>query len=171
MQPQIDYWVEIVLNFFGYMFAVVFADLFINKTIRKIRNVLRAAYDKELPDYVPVLPRTVGFVERALYIAAIQMGAPEFIGLWITLKTASRWEIWSKHGKDEIPGRATFNIFVAGNGLSIAYAVLGYLIIYWGTRQNLLLAVLSPLALVLANVLLILWLWHMSKKPPVDLKG
>ena len=61
----------------------------------------------------------IGCIERALYVAALQIGTPQFIGLWLILKTAAQWHRWKER-------RWVFNIFVIGNGLSIGYTGAGY---------------------------------------------
>ena len=35
----------------------------------------------------PLLPALVGFVERPLYLGALQMGHGEFIGVWLALRS------------------------------------------------------------------------------------
>lgn len=63
-----------------------------------------------------------GAIDRALFVIALLMGKPDFIALWLGLKTVSQYKRWSE---DET-GRATFNIFLAGNGLSLLYVVATY---------------------------------------------
>jgi hypothetical protein len=65
----------------------------------------------------------VGIAERDLYIPALAMGRPEFLLLWLTLKTVARARRWTD---DElVPGRAVFNNFLIGNSLSIALSLVG----------------------------------------------
>ena len=91
------------------------------------------------------LPIIVGLVERALYVGSMIFCHPEFIGVWLALKVASKWSAWkdgiiegdshlvSKAGiKDagrHLDGSSIFSIFLIGNGLSIGYAVIGFYLI------------------------------------------
>jgi hypothetical protein len=60
---------------------------------------------------------TLGIIERVLYLTSIVVGKPEFIAVWLTLKTV--YESWSK---EKSSARRTYNTFLVGNGLSILYA-------------------------------------------------
>ncbi len=70
---------------------------------------------------------TIGVIERALYLTSIVVRKPEFIALWLTLKTVSQSSRWSKDDS----GRAIYNNFLVGNGLSILFAFAGAGIIQW----------------------------------------
>ena len=63
----------------------------------------------------------VGIVERLLYVTALILGRPEFIAVWLTLKTVARARRWTEEGA--VRGRAIFNNFLVGNGLSIFCSV------------------------------------------------
>jgi hypothetical protein len=39
--------------------------------------------------------KMVGLVERGLYIFALQIGTPEFIGIWLAIKVAGSWQRWT----------------------------------------------------------------------------
>ena len=66
-----------------------------------------------------IVVRVLGILERILYTFSILMGFPQWIAVWLTLKTASRWPGWKedKHRK--------YNIFLIGNAVSILFAVIG----------------------------------------------
>jgi hypothetical protein len=105
------------------VYTSVIADAFIKLTQHLQRMILKRAYPKKkAAPIVPVLPSLLGLVERILYLIAIYIQQPVFIGFWLTLKAASRWEVWTTKDKDSIPGRAYFNIFLFGNALSILYS-------------------------------------------------
>ena len=103
------------------------------KSIGRPRN--RA--DEELhPD--PQLPAQVGVLERSLYTASILVGKEQFIAVWLALKMIPKWS-WYRpsrgNGRNgtsdttkEPSDRSVFNIYLIGNGLSIAYGVAGGLI-------------------------------------------
>jgi hypothetical protein len=83
------------------------------------------------PSPHPQHPAAVGLLERALYTAAWQLGAREFIGLWLVLKALGNWKGWvgdTPHGTGTISGRTTFSLFLLGAGTSLAFGVTGALI-------------------------------------------
>lgn len=61
----------------------------------------------------------LGIFERASYTAAILLGAPTWIGVWLAIKVASQWNRWQG---DE---RATYNVFLMGNLISIFFGIIG----------------------------------------------
>ncbi|MFH0982032.1 MAG: hypothetical protein V2A79_10880 [Planctomycetota bacterium] len=103
----------------------------------------------------PYHPAIVGVIERGLYVAAIQMTAVEFIGVWLAIKVAGQWNRWGEGLRDEdqvvVTGREFFNIFLIGNGLSIAFALVGAKLITWLTSGSNSLAIIVPAILVLAT--------------------
>lgn len=101
--------------------------------------------------------RLVGFVERALFVATLQIGRGEFIGVWLVLKIAGQWKRWAegeKVGDEVIDGRSSFNLFLIGSGLSIAYAFVGAQLIKFMLGKDWWYAIGLPMALFLATVLL-----------------
>ena len=107
----------------GYFFAVAVAHYVIQYVVdglwRAIGWTPSSAY-AERPEYY--LARRVGIVDRALYVVSLQMGKPEFIGVWLALKVAGQWGRWgekAKIGSKDVEGRVFYNIFLIGNGLSV----------------------------------------------------
>lgn len=74
--------------------------------------------DKEKPKRM--LTTQLGMCERASYTAAILLGAPTWIGVWLAIKVGAQWKRWGEE-KD----RATYNVFLIGNLLSIFFGVIG----------------------------------------------
>ncbi len=72
---------------------------------------------------------TIGILERALYLASLQMDRPEFVAVWLGIKTVAQSKSWTE--KSPVPGRAVYNNFLVGNGLSLLYATIGVGIIRW----------------------------------------
>jgi len=66
-----------------------------------------------------ILTAPVGVVERLLYTTSFLVNQPGFVAVWLALKVASQWKRWE--GED----RATYNVFLIGNGLSMIMAYLG----------------------------------------------
>ena len=103
------------------------------------------------------LSRLVGFVERALFVATLQMGRGELIGIWLVLKVAGQWKRWTegeKVGDKTIDGRSAFNIFLIGSGLSIAYAFVGGQLIRLIIGKDWWYVIGLPAGLLLATLLL-----------------
>jgi hypothetical protein len=61
----------------------------------------------------------LGICERASYTAALLLGAPTWIGVWLAIKVAAQWQRW------QAEERATYNVFLIGNILSIFFGLLG----------------------------------------------
>jgi hypothetical protein len=61
----------------------------------------------------------LGICERISYTGALLLGVPGWIGVWLAVKVAAQWQRWT--GQE----RATFNVFLIGNLLSIFFSVLG----------------------------------------------
>lgn len=61
----------------------------------------------------------LGIIERILYSSAFMLGAPSWVAVWLGLKVAVQWNRWK--GKE----RATYNIFLIGNAISIVFGFIG----------------------------------------------
>jgi hypothetical protein len=66
-----------------------------------------------------VLTLPLGIVERAIYTVALIIGAPEWIAVWLAMKVAVAWRRWQ--GEE----RATYNVFLIGNALSVIFGLIG----------------------------------------------
>ena len=80
----------------GYIFAVVIGHFFIRWIVDEMWKETGwdgTNYD-DRPGYYQ--PRLVGLIERVLYLGSLQMGKPEFIGLWLALKVAGQWNRWRR---------------------------------------------------------------------------
>lgn len=66
-----------------------------------------------------LIVRILGFFERALYTISIIMCLPQWIAVWLTLKTAVAWVGWQNdtHRK--------YNLFLIGNAVSILFGIIG----------------------------------------------
>jgi hypothetical protein len=64
--------------------------------------------------------RQVGWLERALYTAALLIGAWQWVGIWLAIKVAARWR--STSGDPDAP---VDNVWLIGTGLSVLFAFLG----------------------------------------------
>jgi hypothetical protein len=97
----------------------------------------------------------VGLVERLLYVAALQIGKGEFIGVWLALKAAGQWEVWREPTPE---ARATYQIFLIGSALSVLYAGVGFKIIGWVLDGEWLRAMLGFLFVIAVPAGLRMWM-------------
>jgi len=65
-----------------------------------------------------------GIVERGLYTTALVLGAPQWVGIWLVMKAASRW------GDSETRERSQ-DIWMIGSGLSVLFGFLGAWFALW----------------------------------------
>jgi len=65
----------------------------------------------------------LGIVERFLYMVAFIYGIYAWVLVWLTLKTAIKYQRWEKGDK-----RGAYNAFLIGSGLNILFGVIGALI-------------------------------------------
>src|SRR6187402_2877833 len=106
----------------GYAFAAIIGHMCIATVVDGLWRGEAVSNSKVRP--TAYLSRLLGFVERALFVATLQMGRGELIGVWLVLKVAGQWKRWMEGEKVEdkvIEGRNSFNMFLIGSGLSIAY--------------------------------------------------
>lgn len=103
-------------------------------------------------------PKIIGIIERIFYMFSWLAIKPEFIGFWLALKVAGQWKRWEKDSetglsetglKKKIPGRAVFNVFLIGNGLSILFGIMGALIVQWLSEGQIWVAIVVPSTLIL----------------------
>ena len=138
----------------GYGFAVIVGHLCILVVVDGLWRGESGHLSYKRASY---LSRLVGFVERALFVATLQMGRGEFIGVWLLLKVAGQWKRWTEGetvGDKTIDGRSAFNIFLIGSGLSIAYAFVGAHLIRFIVGKDWWYAIGLPVGLLLATLLL-----------------
>ena len=85
--------------------------------------------DEKEAERISWIPLLVGIFERAIITTLVGWnvsGAAGFIGTWIAIKSAGGWTTWSK---GTTYGRATLFVGLLGSALSVAFALLGGLII------------------------------------------
>jgi tetrahydromethanopterin S-methyltransferase subunit B len=84
---------------------------------------------KSYPGRVPWMPAWIGLFERALYCLLIGGnvdGGAAFIGVWVGIKLAGGWQVWSK---GTTYGRAIFFSGLLGNAMSVIYGIVAGLVI------------------------------------------
>ena len=105
----------------GYALAILIGQVTIGPIVRLlVRRYLGP--DREITE--PGLARLIGALEQVLYISAILLGRPEFIGVWLILKVAGEWRPGARDGQSVTVGQAReYTIFLFGNGLAVVLAV------------------------------------------------
>ncbi|HHT9132126.1 MAG TPA: hypothetical protein ACFYED_06540 [Candidatus Tripitaka californicus] len=151
----------------GYLFAIIVAHFSISLVVDRLWNSIGWEKDKD-SELRPEshLPRILGCVERALYTASFQLDKSEFIGVWLALKVAGQWKRWGEdmeYGGRKIIGRTFYNIFLIGNALSIAYAIVSAKVIGWCLQREWSLAIGVPTSLLLATLVLLYWVGRYKK--------
>lgn len=129
----------------GFFFSVVVGAWMVGATVRAMRTSLGVA-----PVPFAWQSNAVGLLERALYTSAWLVGRPGFVAIWLGLKLAGHW----KHGMsggEAVPGKAAFGVFLIGNGLSLAYGLLGGMMVDWLRFELWPYAIAAPIVLVLFN--------------------
>jgi hypothetical protein len=102
----------------------------LHKRIAALRSELIAAEAltleerKQYPGRVPWMPAWIGLFERALYCLLIGLdvaGGATFIGVWVGIKLAGGWQVWSK---GTTYGRAILFAGLLGNAMSVLFGVV-----------------------------------------------
>ncbi|MDA8174273.1 MAG: hypothetical protein M0018_06755 [Nitrospiraceae bacterium] len=151
----------------GYLFSVVIGHFLIYPLVDSLWNNLgwQRRPEGDLVRPVPEHHAMVGMLERGLYTSALLMGKMEFIGLWFFIKVAGNWKGFSEDREFDgvkIHGRSIFNIALIANGFSIAYGVLGGMIVNWLNAEQYDLAFGASAILVVVTAGF--WLWSRQRR-------
>ena len=154
---QIVVWPKWAIIAGAYIFATVIAHFPIHWAVAEMWKIVEIDTDKRHEVY-GWQTGPLGMIERALYVVALGLLRPEFIAVWLTLKTVTKSPRWSLN-----PGRHIFNIFLVGNGLSILFALAAAGVVSWVTGYSWerldCLPMAAPLALFGVALLLCVYLW------------
>lgn len=88
-------------------------------------KLLWPKFKEEFPDGITNYPKgqltliILGAFERLLYTLALVVGAWQWVGVWMGIKTAVHWEGW-KNDKYR-----SFNLFLTGNAINIFFGLIG----------------------------------------------
>jgi len=99
----------------------------------RVRGLKRTPRGASGPDLLT--PQVAGLIERVMYVAALDFlgwGASFLIGSWLLIKAAGNWKTWNEGvqlDKGVAPGRAVYQSFLVGSGLSVVFAFTGFQII------------------------------------------
>lgn len=134
----------------GYGFAVL-GGLLVGAVTR--RYWVKWSQGKTNVPSDPVPAAMVGVVERPLYVTSLLIGQPAFIALWLGLKFGGWWK-GRASATDGLHRPSIFQSFLIGNGLSLAYAGVGFTVIKWARQDDWMSAGIVMGALVLLTLLL-----------------
>ncbi len=103
---------------------------------------------------------TLARIEGVLYLAFLQLGLGELIGIWLILKVAGQWKRWMDDGDEKTQrpdGRSVFHIFLIGNALSVLYSFVGFKLIGWVNAGEVVQVIWVSLTVI--AVTLVFWAW------------
>ena len=145
----------------GYGFSV-FAEAILVKSLVETLWDCIAPQSSSNPQNRPPLWQgdALARIEGVLYVAFLQLGLGNLIGVWLVLKVAGHWKRWVDDGDEQTQrpdGRSVFNIFLIGNALTVLYSFVGFKLIGWIQAERVLQVCwvsLSVIALTLG-----FWAW------------
>jgi len=147
----------------GYAFAVFGGEL-LPPVSRPLWKRYGRDPDTETDDplYDPLVGHVVGLVERPLYVAAFLANEPAFVGIWLGLKVAGGWKGWQDEytlkNSRKVAGRSVFNFMLIGSAVSVAYGWVGAHLIQALHLHDAHSAVVVPVTLLVAHLVLYIWL-------------
>jgi len=142
----------------GFLYALGAGLIFIKPAADLMDELVQPNKPQEHVWQTPI----IATIERVLYISSLLMGYAAFIAFWVGLKIAIDYPRWRKN-------RTIFLNSLTGNGLSILYAVVGYMIIVWMKSKDWAHAIVVPVLLILGNISLLLYLkWQGRKAKPLQ---
>ncbi len=161
-----EYLRQIIFAFFGYLISVGLGSCLINKFAKTAYDkIIKKTFDQtslllqDNDDYDPFFKNLwttelVGIIERVIITTAIIFQAEGALVLWYGLKVISNNNLWDRDSSKE-NGRATFQVYLINNGLSLLFGALGGQIYIWLHEKNWVFPLLSVFALVILYIYLI----------------
>jgi len=135
----------------GFVFSIFVGHYFINKIMEDLWTTLGDSKRERIEGLRGSL---LGCIERFLYTTSWLVGLPEFIGLWLFIKTIGKW----KREKQD------FNVFLIESGMSISYGIVGGIFITYPGYYSLIKIVVYPIFLVLLSIFFLRWLNHSNTR-------
>lgn len=159
--------VIILWYFLGLIFAMLVGDYFTKCVASLLKRSIKKDLGKDYEHYskYSFSGRSVGFIERALFLAAfLNDKAIGIIGVWLALKAANQWIMWrGQKGKKAFVGRAIYNNFLINSAHSLIYSYAGYKIISWLQDGKYSLAIFVATITVLSSIVFYFWLEHLMR--------
>jgi hypothetical protein len=138
----------------GFGFALLGGRLFIPKVVRKMYDLVNPEFETRRRRF-RWQAQVIGGIEAVLYVISLLGGKAEFIAFWVLVKVSVPyigWKVEKSIDEEKIhEGRCLFMNSLYGNGLSILYSVVGYLIIIWLGKENYWLAFWVAIILILCT--------------------
>jgi len=121
--------------------ASLFAGIILDYPIYWYMQALRTKMKLPEASYVDnkelmSLSRSVGRLERIMYVFVLALGVPQFIVVWLGMKAVGGLELWNGKHPDEHMGRARYQVYLIGTLLSLAAAYASYYLICLWARAN-----------------------------------
>ncbi len=145
----------------GYGFSVFGAAILVKSIVETLWDCIApdgAANTRIRP--FPWQGDVLARIEGVLYVACLELGLGQLIGVWLGLKVAGQWKRWMDDGDEATQkpdGRTVFNIFLIGNSLSVIYSFVGFRMIGWVLADEV--ARVVWVSLTVLAVTLALWAW------------
>ena len=139
----------------GYLYGLGMGNIFVKNIVTRMHE----NQNERRKFSVLKVSQGLGLIEGFLFVTSLLYEKPEFIAIWLTLKTAAGWGHWNRHEfvhvnpdgeRVTILGRMSFNIFLAGNGLLIAFSFIGFKLIDWLLNGMILHAIVVGIGAVFA---------------------
>ena len=102
----------------GYSVSTLIGTLIISIVNAILWRFMPEEFKKDL--FFSISSALVGIIERFIYTSVLLLNVPQWIPIWLSVKTASQFKRWADENT-----RATFNIFLICSSLSILFGFLG----------------------------------------------
>ena len=155
MMLDASWWRVLVGGLLALAFALVGGDLAV-QAMRRTGSFGRV--EEGLDPDILKQARSIGHVERTLYLASLIVGQHVFVGVWLTLKIvgSAEWPLLRQEAvTDALKRRAVFQRFLILSGVSLAYAAGGWGIFLTFVRHDLIDA--APAGALLGLSFVLLW--------------
>jgi len=122
----------------GFAFSILIGGAMIGRLVSQMQREI-SYYIHRAHSYSSVnrirpfvwFPAVFGCIERSIYTASCLLGWPEFIGVWLIVKTAARWALPRTEEDKITDSRHRYYPVLVGSLLNVVYGVAGALVIQW----------------------------------------
>ncbi len=155
----------------GYFVAVFGGQAAISNIVNRLYAKIGLPNDQR---YGASISMFLGTVEMVLYVGAFQIERPEFIALWLGLKTVTKWRHWESdipvdvEGKRALVlGRMAYNLFLLGNALVVLFAAVGSILIDLSSAEEWSKVIALTGALLVGSIALAICARRSREYPPI----
>ena len=142
----------------GYGFSVFAEAILVKSLVETLWDCIAPSDAKSRPAFWQ--GDALARIEGVLYVALLQLGLGNLIGVWLVLKVAGHWKRWMDDGDEQTKrpdGRTVFNIFLIGNALTVLYSFVGFKLIGWIEAERVLQVCWVSLSVIVLT--LAFWAW------------